>query len=64
VTEDVYRAKLDRFKDLLKMPWDGKHAVQQLGHGIKVLNSVPAVIFAFLSHPKVTFVQNVQPTDR
>jgi len=49
-TEDVYRAKIARFSNLLESPNDREAVVAQLGHGIEAFNSVPTAIFAFLAH--------------
>ena len=51
-TEDTYHKKLAKFGMLLERPDDRKRVVRELGHGIEAFNSVPAAIFAFLSHPK------------
>ena len=51
-SEDVYRAKINRFDTLLENPDDRKKVVDQLGRGIEAFNSIPTAIFAFLFHPQ------------
>jgi len=57
-TENAYRDKIAEFGTLLEHPDDRQGVVNQLGHGIEAFNSVPAAVFAFLSHPQ-DFVSTV-----
>ena len=50
--EDVYRAKITKFGDLLQHPDNRQAVVRELGHGIEAFNSVPTAIFSFLAHPR------------
>ncbi len=47
-TEDVYRTKIASMESLLACPDDKTRIVEELGHGVEAINSVPAAIFSFL----------------
>ncbi len=50
VTEQVYRGKLEKTKDLLDAD-DSAEVAVRLGNGIEAFNSVPAAICCVLRHP-------------
>ena len=57
VTNEVYKQKLNRIKELLAAPNKDKVA-HELGNGIEAFNSVPTAIFSFLAQPN-SFVEAV-----
>lgn len=48
--QEIYRQKMEKAKELLRGADKGE-VIQELGHGIKALSSVPTAIYSFLRHP-------------
>ncbi len=50
VQQQAFQEKLGKLGELLGKP-DRVQVVEQLGHGVEALDSVPAAVYSFLSHP-------------
>jgi poly(ADP-ribose) glycohydrolase ARH3 len=50
VQQQAFQEKLGKLRELLGKP-DRVQVVEQLGHGVEALDSVPAAVYSFLSHP-------------
>jgi len=51
VKADIYKRKLKKIKELLRIKADRKAVIQELGNGIEAFNSVPTAIYSFLANP-------------
>lgn len=50
VKADIYKRKLKKIKELLRIKADRKAVIQELGNGIAAFNSVPTAIYSFLAN--------------
>jgi len=50
VKADIYKRKLKKIKELLRIKVDRKAVIQELGNGIAAFNSVPTAIYSFLAN--------------
>ena len=51
VEHDAYRAKIRLIGELLGVTGK-RRVVEELGHGVEALESVPTAIYCFLTHPR------------
>jgi len=51
VKADIYKRKLKKIKELLRVNADRTTVIKELGNGIEAFNSVPTAIYSFLANP-------------